>query len=64
MHIMLVATAAAMMAIGAGWSVSTFAKHKMVSKVEATDASATISPHEIMVKQGRSLPFEYWAHPF
>ena len=20
--------------------------------------------HEIMVKQGRSLPVEYWAHPF
>jgi ABC-type branched-subunit amino acid transport system permease subunit len=25
---------------------------------------AAVSPHEIMVKQGRILPVEYWADPF
>jgi hypothetical protein len=25
---------------------------------------AVIAPHELMVKLGRSLPSQYWAHPF
>ena len=32
--------------------------------VQATEASAPVSPHEIMVKQGTSIPVEYFAHPF
>jgi hypothetical protein len=32
--------------------------------VQATGASAPVSPHEIMVKQGTSIPVEYFAHPF
>jgi hypothetical protein len=33
--------------------------------VQATEApGGPVSPHEIMVKQGRSLPVEYWADPF
>jgi hypothetical protein len=33
--------------------------------VQATEApGAPVSPHEIMVKQGRILPVEYWADPF
>jgi hypothetical protein len=26
--------------------------------------AARYMPHEIMVKQGGSIPVEYWAHPF
>jgi hypothetical protein len=33
--------------------------------VQATEApGAPVSPLEIMVKPGRSLPVEYWADPF
>jgi hypothetical protein len=28
--------------------------------VQATETSAPVSPHEIMIKQGRNLPVEYW----
>ena len=45
------------------WSASTFAKSR-VGKAEVVAASAVIAPHEIMVKLGRSLPSEYWSHPF
>jgi hypothetical protein len=31
---------------------------------KVTEASAPVSPHEIMVKQGNSLPVEYWTHPY
>jgi hypothetical protein len=43
------------------WSASTVAKSR-VGKAEVVAAS--IAPHEIMVKLGRGLPAEYWAHPF
>jgi hypothetical protein len=46
------------------WSMSTLAKSKITAKVGATEASAPISPHDIMVKQGRDVQIEYWAHPF
>ena len=39
------------------WSMSTFAKPKLVGKA---DASATIWPHEIMKQHGRNLLVEYW----
>jgi hypothetical protein len=62
-NIMLAGTAA-VAAIVVAWSISTFVKPKMVSKVEATEASATVSPSEIMVRQGSLIPVEYWADPF
>jgi hypothetical protein len=56
----VLAAIAAAAAIAVVWSVSTLAK----SKGEAIEASGPISPHEIMVKQGSSLPVEYWSHPY
>jgi hypothetical protein len=59
MHKSFVLAAIAAVAAGAVvWSVSTRATPK------ATEASAPVSPHHIMVKQGNSLPIEYWTHPF
>jgi hypothetical protein len=55
--VLIVATAAV-------WSIATFARSKVAGPVEATETSAPVSPHDIMVKQGRTLPVEYWAHPF
>jgi hypothetical protein len=51
-------------AIAVVWSMSTLAKPKIAGNVEATEASAPISPHEIMVRQGANLPVEYWTDPF
>ncbi len=51
-------------ATAAVWSIATFARSKGVGPMHATETSAPVSPHEIMVKQGRTLPAEYWAHPF
>src|SRR5215813_3050682 len=51
-------------ATAAVWSIATFARSKVVGPVQATETSAPVSPHEITVKQGRTLPVEYWAHPF
>jgi hypothetical protein len=41
-------------AVVVSWSMSTFPKPK--SKVEATAASTTISPAEMVERQGRNLP--------
>jgi hypothetical protein len=41
-------------------SIAMFAK----PDVQAIETSTPVSPHEIMVKRGRSLPVEYWGHPF
>src|SRR5262245_9109826 len=51
-------------ATAAVWSIATFARSKVAGPVQATETSAPVSPHEIMIKQGRTLPVEYWAHPF
>jgi len=40
------------------WSIATVARPKFAGKVE--DAASPISPHEIMVKQGKTLPAEFW----
>lgn len=51
----------AMLAIAATaivWSIATVARPKFAGK--AGDAAAPISPHEIMVKQGKTLPAEFW----
>jgi hypothetical protein len=37
-----------------------FAKPKAVADVQATETPGQVLPHEIMVKQGRTLPVEYW----
>jgi hypothetical protein len=54
----ILAAIAALAAVAVVWSVATLATPK------ATEASAPVSPHDIMVKQGNSLPVEYWTHPF
>jgi hypothetical protein len=58
----ILAAMAAVVAIAFVWSVSTFATPKVADGGQ--EASAPISPHGIMVKQGNSLPVEYWAHPY
>ena len=54
----ILAAIAAAAVVAVVWSVSTLATPKV------TEASAPVSPHEMMVKQGNSLPVEYWAHPY
>ena len=51
-------------ATAAVWSIATFARSKVADPVQASETSAPVSPHEIMIKQGTNLPVEYWAHPF
>ena len=40
------------------WSIATVTEPKFAGKTEET--SASVSPHEIMRKQGRVLPVESW----
>ena len=62
--IVVLAAAAAVIAAAAGlWSTATFDKPKVAGHVQATEAPP-VSPHEIMVKQGRTFPVQYWADPF
>lgn len=61
--IILAAMAVIVAAIAIG-SIAIFAKPKAVADLPATDTPAQVSPHEIMIKQGKVLPVEYWAHPF
>jgi hypothetical protein len=58
------AAIALIVATTAVWSIATFARSKLAGPVQATETPAPVSPHEVMVKQGRSLPVEYWADPF
>ena len=64
--IVVLAAIAALIAAAVGiWSTATFEKPKVAGDVQAREApGAPVSPHEIMVKQGRVLPVEYWADPF
>jgi len=62
--IIIIGGIVAVAAVAAIWSMSTLAKSKIAGKVEATEAAAPISPHDIMVKQGKDVQIEYWAHPF
>ena len=62
--IIIIGGIVAVVAVAAIWSMSTLAKSKIAGKVEATEASAPISPHNIMIQQGRDIQIEYWAHPF
>ena len=56
----VLAAVAAVAALAVVWSVTTLAK----PKGGTTEASAPVSPHEIMVRQGSSLPVEFWSHPY
>jgi Rieske Fe-S protein len=60
--IIIIGGIVAVAALAAVWSMSTLATPKDTGKVQA--ASAPISPHDIMVKQGKDVQIEYWAHPF
>ena len=65
--IVVQAAIAALIAAAAGiWSTApAYDGPKVAGHVQATEApGAPVSPHEIMVKQGRSLPVKYWADPF
>jgi hypothetical protein len=63
--VVLAATAAVIAAAAGLWSTVAFDGPKVAGHVQATEApGAPISPQEIMVKQGRILPVEYWADPF
>jgi hypothetical protein len=65
MRRIIILTAIAAIAATAGvWSITMFAKPKAAGHVGAAETSAPVSPHEIMVKQGKSIPVEYWGHPF
>ena len=48
-------------AIVIAWSKS---EQQGTTRTEVPTASASMSPHEIMVKQGSNLPADYWAHPY
>jgi len=54
------AAIALIVATAAVWSIATFASSYFAGPVAATETSAPTSPHEIMVKQGKNLPVEYW----
>jgi len=62
--IIVLAAIAVIAATTAVWSIVTFAKPKAAFHVQSTEELAPVSPREIMIKQGRTLRVEYWAHPF
>jgi hypothetical protein len=62
--IIVLAAIAVIAATAAVWSIATFARPKVGGHGQTTEASAPVSPHDIMVKQDSRLPVEYWAHPF
>ena len=63
-RMIILAAIAVIVATTAIWSVAMFAKPKVVGDLQTTDTRPQISPHEMMIKQGKLLPVEYWAHPF
>jgi hypothetical protein len=62
--IILLAAIAVIAATAAVWSIVTFARPKTAFHLQSTEERPPVSPHEIMIKLGRSLPVEYWADPF
>jgi hypothetical protein len=62
--VILLAAVAVIAATAAVWSIVTFSKPNPAFQVQSTEEKASISPHEVMIKQGRTIPVEYWAHPF
>jgi hypothetical protein len=61
--IISLAAIAAIVGTVASWTIAMHVRSK-AAPVQAAEASAPVSPHEIMVRQGNSIPVEYWAHPF
>lgn len=62
--IVILSVIVAMAATAIAWSVSTIARPKQAGKVEATETSAPISPHDITVIHGKGFPIEEWRDPF
>jgi hypothetical protein len=56
--LMIVTAIVAIAATAVIWSIATVAGPKFAGKVD--EASAPISPHEIMVKHGKPLRAETW----
>jgi hypothetical protein len=56
--LMIVTAMVAIAATAVIWSIATVAGPKFAGKVD--EASAPISPHEIMVKPGKPLRAETW----
>jgi hypothetical protein len=61
--IILLAAVAVIAATAVVWSIVTFSKPNPAFQVQSAE-KASVSPHEMMIKQGRTIPVEYWAHPF
>jgi hypothetical protein len=62
--IILLAAVAVIAATAVVWSIVTFSKPNPAFQVQPAEEKASVSPHEMMIKQGRTMPVEYWAHPF
>jgi uncharacterized lipoprotein YajG len=62
--VILLAAVAVIAATAAVSSIVTFSKPNPAFQVQSTEEKASVSPHELMIKQGRTIPVEYWAHPF
>jgi hypothetical protein len=62
--IILLTAVAVIAATAVVWSIVTFSRPKTAFLQSAEEGSASVSPHEIMIKQGRTIPVEYWSHPF
>ena len=58
--LIVLAGIAVIAAVAVVWSMSTLA----TPKIGVSEASATLAPHDIMVRQGKGLPLQYWADPF
>ena len=51
-------------AIAALWSKSISSRAQTVTPVEQTQTPATLSPLELMIKRGNTLPVEHAVEPF
>jgi membrane protein YdbS with pleckstrin-like domain len=60
--IIVLAAVAVIAATAVVWSIVTFSKPNPALQVQSIEEK--VSPHEMMIKQGRIIPAEYWAHPF
>ena len=60
----LLAAVAVIAATAVVWSIVKYSEPKTAFHVQSTEERASVSPHEMMIKQGRTIPVEYWAHPF
>jgi hypothetical protein len=62
--IIVLAAVAVIAATAVVWSIVTFSKPNPALQVQSAQEKSSVSPHEMMIKQGRIIPAEYWAHPF